>query len=339
MHHSTLRLSELPKPPLEKKGWPWFEEGIEPLPIAMADHRWPLITIVTPSYQQGQFIEETIRSVLLQGYPNLEYIIIDGGSTDETLDIIRKYEPYISYWVSEPDRGQGHAVNKGWSRANGSILGWLNSDDLYLPGTLQRVAESFLQDEHLELVAGFVSGQTIDLVEYRRKPPRDFNLEYYLWFSNIGTGQPGIFLKSDLYDQVGAVDENLHYVLDRDYWMRISQLRPDLKYLKMPESLAIAREYVGNKSSSASLKIYFERITLLDKVYSRPDVAPRIKRLKASVYSAAYHALANRLFEERQFKEATKFYFKAIKSKPHTLLKNPKMFKSLVQSFLSQSTE
>ncbi|HAX95810.1 MAG TPA: glycosyltransferase, partial [Prolixibacteraceae bacterium] len=115
---------------------------------------WPKISVVTPSYNQGQFIEETIRSVLLQGYPNLEYIVMDGGSTDGSVKIIKKYEPWLSYWVSEPDRGQSHAINKGINRAAGEILFWLNSDDLCLPGAFFKAAESFSQYPNQKLVIG-----------------------------------------------------------------------------------------------------------------------------------------------------------------------------------------
>ena len=103
---------------------------------------WPKISIVTPSYNQGEFIERTIRSVLLQGYPNLEYIIIDGGSTDRSVELIGKYEPFIRYWVSEPDKGQSNAINKGFQHASGGIFAWLNSDDIYLPGALVAVAKA-----------------------------------------------------------------------------------------------------------------------------------------------------------------------------------------------------
>jgi glycosyltransferase involved in cell wall biosynthesis len=101
---------------------------------------WPRISVITPSFNQGQFIEETIRSVLLQGYPDLEYFVIDGGSTDQTLDVIRKYEPWLGHWVSEPDNGQSHAINKGLRQVTGSIWGWINSDDLLMPGSLSLVA-------------------------------------------------------------------------------------------------------------------------------------------------------------------------------------------------------
>jgi cellulose synthase/poly-beta-1,6-N-acetylglucosamine synthase-like glycosyltransferase len=124
-------LNELTSPPADKTGWPWTEES-PLLPDKMeGDCDWPKISIVTPSYNQGRFIEETIRSVLLQGYPNLEYIIIDGGSTDNSVEIINKYEPWLTYWVSEPDRGQSHGINKGFEKATCEVFGWLNSDDYF----------------------------------------------------------------------------------------------------------------------------------------------------------------------------------------------------------------
>jgi len=107
---------------------------------------WPKISIVTPSFNQGAYLEKTIRSVLLQGYPNLEYIIIDGGSTDQSVETVKKYEPWNFLWVSENDRGQSHAINKGLEKASGELLGWLNSDDYFLPGALFTLAAAYLED-------------------------------------------------------------------------------------------------------------------------------------------------------------------------------------------------
>src|SRR5687767_11527952 len=114
----------------------------------------PRITIVTPSFQQASYLEQTIDSVLSQGYPNLEYAVVDGGSTDGSVEIIKRYQKHLAYWVSEKDRGQTHAINKGMARATGEIRAYINSDDYYLPGTLQRVADAFQRDSGLDLVHG-----------------------------------------------------------------------------------------------------------------------------------------------------------------------------------------
>ena len=139
------RLAELPPPPEGKTGWPWTVETPRLPPARPDDSPWPSISIVTPSFNQGTYLEETIRSILLQGYPNLEYIIIDGGSTDESAAIIKKYERWLTYWVSEPDQGQPQAINKGFARVSGEIGGYLNSDDFYLSNALSAAAVSFMR--------------------------------------------------------------------------------------------------------------------------------------------------------------------------------------------------
>ncbi len=211
------KVQDLPPAPAGKSGWPWAGES-PCLADSMLDSPLrPRLSIVTPSYNQGQYIEETIRSVLLQGYPDLEYIVVDGGSTDGSVDVIRKYEPWLAHWQSEPDRGQSHAINKGFKRASGEILAWINSDDTYLPGTLRRVAEFFSKEDR-EWVAGKYIAMRMDGTEIERgnRPPSTL----VPWLLIDRVAQPTVFWKAILWKHVGELDEELHYCLDFDLWLR-----------------------------------------------------------------------------------------------------------------------
>lgn len=184
---------------------------------------WPRISIVTPAYNHGRYIEQTIRSVLLQGYPNLEYIIIDGGSDDETLEIIRRYEPWLSSWVSEPDHGQSHAINKGFERATGEIMGWLNSDDVYEPNALQLVARQFASNPHIELVYG--DGWYLD--ESGEKTHRcawigPFDRGRLRYFNFIL--QPAAFWRRTLWHRTGPLGISYRYAMDWEWLIRASKL-------------------------------------------------------------------------------------------------------------------
>jgi glycosyltransferase involved in cell wall biosynthesis len=224
------RLDELPSPPEGKIGWPWTEQS-EPLLDKMPDGSdWPRISIVTPSYNQGQFIEETIRSVLLQGYPNLEYIIIDAGSTDNSVEIIKKYEPWISYWVSESDRGQSHAINKGWERCSGDYLAWMNSDDCYLASALNDTVKILLECNYGFIYGPVYCGSSMQESHFvEGKGIRDFKLKNLLkFFYSVEYIIPSqsVFLSKSLFTQVGFLDEDLHFCMDLDFFARITFLNP-----------------------------------------------------------------------------------------------------------------
>lgn len=227
-------LSKLPSPPPGKTGWPWTEESVR-LPETRPDGQpWPKISVVTPSFNQGQFIEETIRSVLLQGYPDLEYIIIDGGSTDATLDLIRKYEPWLTFWVSERDRGQAHAINKGFARCTGELMGWLNSDDYLLPDALTCLAKGHAENPK-EILLGDVL-HFVDSGDHARvSRPKNVTFQnmvnvWKLYTSVASWSQQGTYVPRELYQQVGGVDETLRYVFDYDWMCRMLQVT-SVRYL------------------------------------------------------------------------------------------------------------
>lgn len=216
-------LEDLPPSPDSKAGWPWTEQSEALASQRVNSSKHPYISIVTPSYNQGSFIEATIRSVLLQGYPNLEYIVIDGGSSDETVAILKRYSPWLSYWISEPDRGQAHAINKGFSRAKGEIFGWLNSDDIFMENALFKVAEEF-QKKNFSVLVG--NGQKVledGKVAYSPAVP-ELNFKAFLnWMDYSHFMQPSCFFTREAWLHSGPLREDLHYCMDLDLWLKISQ--------------------------------------------------------------------------------------------------------------------
>jgi glycosyltransferase involved in cell wall biosynthesis len=244
-------LNELPPPPEGKTGWPWTEES-EQLPDTMPDpstelraggEPWPRISIVTPSYNQGQFIEETIRSVLLQGYPDLEYIIIDGGSDDGSVEIIRKYEPWLAYWVSEPDRGQSHAINKGFRQASGQIYNWINSDDFLLRGAVCHIVNLYQQVPTAVAWVGAChrldsEGQILNTVV-----PKNLDQESIADWGHRGFFyQPACFFSAEAWHQAGTLDEDLYIAMDLDLWLRLSVLGEFAKTSRVLSAATIHEE-------------------------------------------------------------------------------------------------
>jgi glycosyltransferase involved in cell wall biosynthesis len=221
------------------------------------------ISIITPSFNQGQFIEETILSVLNQNYPNLEYIIIDGGSTDNTIDIIKKYEDRVSYWVSEPDHGQSHAINKGFKKATGDIVTWLNSDDMLYSGALQNVNDKFIHNPTIDFLYGeceewFQSGEKkiIPLPQKKLDVKRIYGFPYF---------QPSSFYKRSALFDIGLLNEALNFSMDRDLFLRFSINK---HILKIEEILAIYRHHDDSKSHNIYSQSHQENLQILSNLYS-----------------------------------------------------------------------
>jgi glycosyltransferase involved in cell wall biosynthesis len=208
---------------------------------------WPRISIVTPSFNQGQFIEQTIRSVLLQGYPDIEYFIIDGGSTDQTLAIIRKYEPWLTGWVSESDRGQSHAINKGLARVTGELFAWLNSDDYYEPQALFRAAGAMHGDSDAVVWTGTTravnkNGEFLYLIQ----PQWGDKQTLGDWGASTMVPQPSSFYKASAVRQAGGLNETLHYAMDVELLLKLADQG---RGVVIHDSLASFRVYPEAKTS------------------------------------------------------------------------------------------
>ena len=208
-----------PPPPPGKSGWPWDLPPAPPPPAAPI----PRISIIIPSFNQGRFIEETIRSIALQQWPDLEFIIIDGGSSDETVEIIQKYEPWITYWVSEPDRGQAEAINKGLKKATGDIVAWFNADDFYTDGIFAAVADAWRRNPRGIYAAPVVNFYTRGRETLIR--PHGLTIENVVqyWKGKSLWHDPGLFWSRAVIDAIDGPDRSLHFTHDFDYLVRALQ--------------------------------------------------------------------------------------------------------------------
>jgi glycosyltransferase involved in cell wall biosynthesis len=258
MHCPTLE--ELPLPPVGKAGWPWTEDSRSLLGTRLNSSSFPCVSIVTPSYNQGEFLEETIRSVLLQGYPNLEYIIIDGGSTDNSVEIIKKYQNYLSYWVSEPDKGPADAINKGWQKTRAEIIAYLNSDDAYLPGTLAAVAEAFQQNPEAKAICG--NELVIDRDGFVIRKSNIEKVEHSSLLKLNLIPQPAIFLKSSILKSVGGMNLEVRYIFDFELWLRITRT-DSMKCI--PNLLAVTRWHEQTITHTQRPAIGSEIVDILTK--------------------------------------------------------------------------
>ncbi|MDH5525729.1 MAG: glycosyltransferase [Nitrospirota bacterium] len=267
----------------------------------------PRISVVTPSFNQGQFLDATIRSVLDQDYPNLEYMVVDGGSTDNSVDVIEKYADRLAWWVSEPDNGQTDAINKGLRRSTGDIVAYLNSDDLYEPGAFWRVAEYFEQHPEVDLV---YSDLTVIDAEGRRKQvwkSRPFNVAVQLCRNFIF--QPTVFIRRRVLDALESFDPALHYVMDVDFWYRAS-LSFNFAYLHEP--LAMFRLHDESKTGGSRIPFVREREVILERFF-RQCRDQRVLRQESRIRSWHNYHGAEQLYSGGEISEARSHFLKAMK--------------------------
>jgi glycosyltransferase involved in cell wall biosynthesis len=252
----------------------------------------PKFTIVTPSYNQGRFIEKTILSVLNQGYPNLEYFVIDGGSGDETRSVIERYAKHLDYWVSEADRGQSHAINKGFARASGDLLGWLNSDDQLEPGALHIVAAHAAQFRDAGAFVGY--GRKVDsdgkVVYY--KEPGELSFEGFCrWCAGGNFMQPSCFFRHSAWEVAGPLDENIHIALDVDLWLRmVSKVR----FQRIDALLSTALAHDQAKTSALRDEMLIETAVVVIKAGGERFIRQQLVEMARAATSFKASRLRNR---------------------------------------------
>jgi glycosyltransferase involved in cell wall biosynthesis len=265
---------------------------------------WPLVSIITPSYNQAKFLEETIRSVILQGYPNLEYIIMDGGSTDGSVEIIQKYAPFLAYWTSQKDAGQSAAINAGFMRAQGPYLAWLNSDDVYLPGAIQQGIEAL----HPNLQAGMAFGQTEVIDEQGHRigvfEPVQYRFEDLLSMKIILPQQAAFFRKS-IFESIGYLRTDLDYAMDVELFIRIGAF---YAILPVKDTLAQFRLSSSNKGVMAKAHWCAEFIKICDDFFSSPELVQKYAHLRSAAYGGAYYRGAHTYLEIGLYPQARTWF-------------------------------
>jgi glycosyltransferase involved in cell wall biosynthesis len=311
----TLSSPAFPPAPPGRTGWPWTDAGQPKSDGSLS------VTVVTPSFNQAAFLEATIRSVLLQNYAALEYLVIDGGSTDGSRDIIARYAPFVDFAVSEPDRGQAHAINKGFERATGDIVAWLNSDDYYTEGAVARVVSEFEADPTLQWVYGDCIRITEPSGVSSPCPSEPFEYQTALrGYSPIC--QPSAFFRRSLLDQTGPLDETFKLALDYDLWLRaIKHTRP--RYLA-GTVLAVVADHAEAKSRRQLGEVVFESTRAIERFFTGTGVPPEVMARQRSVLGHLYlECAAAAVLWRKSLLQAIRWFVRAAAQDPRVLAELP----------------
>jgi glycosyltransferase involved in cell wall biosynthesis len=310
---------ELPEPAGDRTGWPW---EIEAASCSLQDvvlTEFPTVTLVTPSMNQGRFLEAAIRSVLLQGYPNLEYMVIDGGSEDVTRDILTRYDEHLAYWEISPDRGQSDAINKGWRRASGTYLWWLNADDMLAPLSLMETVGYLERHPEADLVYGHLDILDEDGNVRAKQLHRPFDLEAYIVDYRI-LPQPGALMRRDTLDSVGFLDDRLHYILDRDYYTRLALAGHRMDF--HPRVLARLRVHPAAKTQTGSPRAVEERYTWLKRTLQHPATPDSVEERSQSAWSKVHLVNARIFMKYGDYRATMGAIWRSLKASPRGLLRS-----------------
>jgi len=273
------------------------------------------ISIVTPSYNQADFLEYTIRSVLGQGYPDLEYWIMDGGSSDGSLEIIRKYESQLAGWVSKPDKGQADAINHGLRLATGEIVAWLNSDDMYAPGVFSAVARFFEANPQIGMVYGDAASFDQDGQPLNELASEDWGLAGLVAFKIIC--QPAVFMRRSALEEAGYLDESYHMLLDHQLWLRIAQHSP---IRHVPQMWAFARHHAQAKNVAQAPRFGEEAFQVLAWMQTQPVLAEMVARDRRTVMAMVHRFNGRYLLDGGLAWPALKAYTRSLAASPRIAL-------------------
>lgn len=276
-----------------------------------------LVSIITPSYNQASYLEETIRSVIEQEHSPVEYFVVDGGSEDGSVEIIQKYADQISWWVSERDAGQGEAINKGLSRARGEFIAWLNSDDLFLPGAITKAVSVLAANPELGMVFGDAISINEQGLPLNQLTFGDWGLPELMRFRIIC--QPAVFMRKTMLDKAGHLDPAFHYLLDHHLWIRMARLAP---VQHIPEPLAAARHHPAAKNVSQAAAFGQEAMRILEWMETQTDLAALVQKNRRRIEAGAQRLNARYLLDGGMPGPALKAYGRALVRNPRFTLQH-----------------
>ncbi|MBP9040384.1 MAG: glycosyltransferase [Anaerolineaceae bacterium] len=276
---------------------------------------YPLVSIITPSFNQAQFLEKTMLSVLGQDYPNIEYLVADGGSTDGSVEIIRKFEDRLAWWVSEKDRGQADAINKGFSRAKGEFIAWVNSDDYYLPGAVSQAVKALQEHPEAGLVYGNVQVVDKDEEIINTLTYGNWQLPDLMTFHIIG--QPAVFMRRDALEKAGYLDLSYHFLLDHQLWLRMGLAA---RYNYVPTLWARAHYHEGCKNLAQAAEFGKEARRIVEWMKSEPAFEPYLRIYQRRVDAGAERLNAFYLLDAGEYHASFRAYYRSLRLDPAAVL-------------------
>ena len=293
----------------------YSNSGVRRLAVTPIEFPLKLVSVITPSFNQARYLEATIQSVLSQDYPRIEYIVMDGASTDNSVEVIKKYESRLAYWISEKDKGQADAINQGMARAHGEIVAWLNSDDYYLPNAISNAVNIFegipgLVMAYGDMLAVDEYGQTMNHLKYKQ-----FSLNDLLCFQIIG--QPAVFFRRDAFEKSGGLDVAFHLLLDHHLWIRLASQG---RILHVPQTWAAARYHAEAKNRARAAEFGREAFRILEWAKSIPELAAEIASVEKRAHASAHRVDARYLLDGGQSWSALKAWMRALFIHPPTAL-------------------